>query len=86
METTLAQLTTVFQDVFDDDAIVLTLDTSADDIKDWDSLMHVTLVKNVERAFGLRFTSAQVALLTDVGDLVGLIESMRTSASAQSEG
>jgi acyl carrier protein len=83
METTLARLTAIFRDLFDDDTITLTLDTSADDIKDWDSLMHVTLIKQTEQAFGLRFTSAQVALLTDVGDLVKVIDSLNTSAQPE---
>jgi acyl carrier protein len=81
METTLSRLTSVFRDVFDDDSLVLSPDTSADDINDWDSLMHVTLVVNVERAFGLKFSTQQIALLTDVGELVELIDSMSAAST-----
>jgi acyl carrier protein len=76
METTLSRLTSVFREVFDDDTIVLTAGTTADHIQDWDSLMHLTLVAGVEKAFALRFSTAQVALLTDVGELVALIEQL----------
>lgn len=74
MATTLSRLEAVFRDVFDDDTLVLTFDTSADDIDAWDSMMHVTLMVRVEKEFSVKFTSAQVALLTDVGELVRLID------------
>jgi acyl carrier protein len=74
MPTTLSRLTDVFRSVFDDDTIELTAATCADDIADWDSLMHVTLMVNVERAFAVKFSSAEIALLTDVGELVELID------------
>lgn len=74
METTLARLTQVFRDVFDDDTLVITTGTAAGDIEGWDSLMHVTLILNVEKAFRVKFTSTQVASLKNVGELVKLIE------------
>jgi acyl carrier protein len=61
----------------------LTTDTTADDIQDWDSLMHVTLITHVEREFGIRFTSGQVALLMDVGELVSLIDRLSATARVQ---
>jgi acyl carrier protein len=61
----------------------LTADTTSDDVQDWDSLMHVTLITHVEREFGIRFTSGQVALLMDVGDLIGLIEQLTAPAGVQ---
>jgi len=74
METTLARLTEVFRDVFDDDELVVTPETAAGDIEGWDSLMHVTLILNLEKAFKVKFTSTQVASLKNVGDLLKLIE------------
>ena len=38
------QLTEIFRDVFDDDRIVLTPETTAADIHDWDSANHVNLI------------------------------------------
>jgi acyl carrier protein len=77
MDTTLSRLNAVFCDVFDDDTIELTKDTNADDIADWDSLMHVTLLVNVEKAFGVKFSTAQVALMTDVGELIEAIDGLK---------
>jgi len=69
----MAQLNEVFREVFEDDDLVITRETSAKDVAGWDSLMHVTLIVNVERAFGIRFTSSEVAALKKVGDLGDLI-------------
>ncbi len=71
-------LNELFRGVFDDEDLVITRETSARDIDDWDSLMHVTLLLTVEKGFGIRFSSSQVAGLTDVGQLVDLIEDKQT--------
>lgn len=80
-DTTLEKLQSVFRDVFDDDEVSINRQSSADDVDGWDSLMHVSLMINVEREFGVKFTTTQVASLKDVGELVDLIES-RLAAKA----
>jgi acyl carrier protein len=70
----LPRLNEVFRNVFDDDEIDVTRETTAKDVEGWDSLMHVTLIVNVEKAFGIKFTSSEVASLKSVGDLVDLID------------
>lgn len=74
MNETIDRLNGVFQQVFDDDEIEITPATTAKDVEGWDSMMHVTLMINVEKAFGLKFSSSEVASLQRVGDLVDLIE------------
>lgn len=73
MSDTLTRLTAVFHDVFDDDSIVLTRETTAADVEGWDSLMHVTLMMSIESAFKIRFVSSEVTGLKDVGQLADLI-------------
>lgn len=74
MSDRLATLNAVFREVFDDDELEITPATTAKDIEDWDSLMHVRLIVNVEKAFGVKFTSAEVASMQNVGELFSLIE------------
>jgi acyl carrier protein len=69
------QLQAVFRDVFDDDELTVNRHSSAADVEGWDSMMHVSLMINVERVFDVKFSTTQVASLKDVGELVDLIES-----------
>ena len=79
MSSTLARLNLVFREVFDDDDLEISTVMNADDVEGWDSLMHVTLMLRVEKAFGVKFTSSQVASLENVGQLVALIDAKRGS-------
>ena len=70
------QLNEVFRDVFDDESITVTDETTADDIEDWDSLEHINLIAAVEQQFGVRFNMGQIVTLKNVGEMADLIESM----------
>ena len=72
-ESTYEKLNEVFQDVFDDDSITVSAETTADDIEDWDSLEHINLVSAVEKEFGVKFTMAQVVGMKNVGEMVEVI-------------
>ena len=67
------QLTPLFQDVFGDDGIVLTPETTADDIAEWDSFNHINLIVAVETHYKIKFGTAEVEQLKDVGDMVAAI-------------
>ena len=69
------RLTGVFHVVFDDDSITLRPETTAKDIDEWDSLMHITLVVHVEKEFAIRLNAAEVGAMKNVGGMVALIES-----------
>ena len=69
------RLVEVFQEVLDMDDLVLTRETTANQVDGWDSLAHVRIVIGIEQAFGIRFETAEVAGLGNVGDLFTLIES-----------
>ena len=67
------QLTEVFQMVFDDDAITLTREMTADDLDAWDSMSHTTLLMAAEDSFEVEFEDWEVMDLPDVGALIDLI-------------
>lgn len=64
----------IFRDNFDDDSIVLTRETNAADIEDWDSLEQINLLTAIERKYGLKFNLGDVRGLQNVGDLLDLLE------------
>jgi acyl carrier protein len=68
------QLTTLFRNLFDEDTIVLTPETTAADIEGWDSFNHINLIVAVEAKFGIKFKTAELDELHNVGHLVTMIE------------
>jgi acyl carrier protein len=68
------QLTTLFRNLFDEDTIVLTPETTAADIEGWDSFNHINLIVAVEVKFGIKFKTAELDELHNVGHLVTMIE------------
>ena len=75
-----ARLTDILRDVFDDDAVIATPTLTAAEVPEWDSLAHVRLILAVQKAFGVKFSAAQVSTLKNVGDLADLIHSRRSAA------
>lgn len=69
----LKKLNVIFREVFDDDSITVTRATTADDIEDWDSLEHITLIGAVESAFRIRFKMHEVSTMKNVGEMVDII-------------
>ena len=70
----------IFQDVFDDDTIVVSDETTAADIEDWDSLTHITLISEIEDAFEIEFTMKDVLGLKNVGEMFDLLEAKLSNA------
>ena len=66
----------IFRDNFDDATLVITRDTCADDIEDWDSLEQINLLTAIEKKFSIKFKLADVRGLKDVGDLLDLVKRM----------
>ncbi len=67
------EMDAVFQDIFDDENIHVQDDTTAKDIADWDSLMHVTLCVAIERRFGIKFNMDQVNTMKNVGEMMDIV-------------
>ena len=75
MEGHIEKLTTIFRQVFDDEAIVLNDQLTANDIGSWDSLSHMLMITRVEDAFSIKFSLREINKLKNVGVLIKLIES-----------
>lgn len=66
-------LTEVFRDVFDEDSITLSPEMTANDIEGWDSQTHVMLTVAAEQRFGIKFRTAELESLRNVGHLAQVI-------------
>ena len=69
----ISRLNGVFRDVFGDDSISVSQDTTSADIEDWDSPAHISLMDAVENEFGIRFKMREVSSMKNVGDMIRLI-------------
>ena len=69
----LSRVQDIFRDVLDDEEIVLTDATTADDIDEWDSLSHIQLIVAVEKAFKVKFTSKEILSWKNIGELVDCV-------------
>ena len=74
-KTIYSRLNKVFRDVFDDDSITVGPKTTADDIEDWDSLEHITLISAVEREFRIKFKMGEISSMKNVGEMAQIIAS-----------
>lgn len=75
MRNILNELQPIFHDVFDDNSIVVTNETNAEMIEDWDSLSHIRLVVAIEKYFGIKFAFGELQDLKNVGEMAELIKS-----------
>ena len=67
------RLNLVFCDVFDDDKIEIFEEMTANELEEWDSLSHITLVLAVEKEFNIRLNAAEVGNLANVGEMIKLL-------------
>jgi acyl carrier protein len=77
----LEKLQAVFDDVFLED-VKVTPELSANDVEEWDSLLQISLVLGVEKAFNVRFRVGEVEGTKNLGEFAELIQKrMNQSAS-----
>ena len=70
----LSTLQSVYRDILDDENIVLTEETTAEDIEEWDSLTHVQIVAEIQKEFDVKFSAKEMLLWENVGDIIDAIE------------
>jgi len=64
------ELKPIFEDLFDEEDLVLTEKTTADEIEDWDSLTHVHLIVLIEKHYNIKFTAPEISNFNEIGDIV----------------
>jgi acyl carrier protein len=68
------RLTKILRDVFDDESLVATPEMTAADVAEWDSVNHITLVVAIEEEFGIKFKTAELEKMKNVGQMAEGIE------------
>ena len=57
--------------------MVITRETTADDVEAWDSLTHLQLIMEIEQAFKIKFKTSQLKNMPNVGAMIDAIEELR---------
>ena len=74
MHEILEELNGIFKRTFDDYDIILRDETTANDIKDWDSLSHVKMITEVEKHFQITFSTPEIMRWKNVGMMCSSIQ------------
>lgn len=69
-----SQINEIFIDTLDNEEIVISESTTANDIDEWDSLTHIQLVVAIEKHFKIRFTSKEIQSWNDVSEMLNCIQ------------
>ena len=75
----LKEVNELFKDILENDSLVITESTTADDVDEWDSLTHIQLIVAIEKHFKIRFTSAEINNFRNVGEMCEGIAKKLTS-------
>lgn len=70
----LQELQEIIRDIFDDDGLIITENTCARDIEEWDSIAQMDIVLAVERHFHVKFLPEEIVALKNVGDIMRLVQ------------
>ncbi|MFV0482782.1 MAG: acyl carrier protein [Bacteroidales bacterium] len=66
----LKQVNNIIIEVLDNDNIVLSEKTTADDVEEWDSLTNIHIIFAIEKHFSIKFTSKEMQDIKNVGELI----------------
>lgn len=79
LEEIIKQITPVFKDELEDNNLVLTPETTANDVETWDSITNIQLIVAIEKFYKIRFTSREIQEFKNVGELCECIISKITA-------
>lgn len=74
MDSMLLEVQDIFRDVFDQCDLLITRQSNASTIDDWDSLAHINLITAIEKKFKIKFALSELKELETVGDMLDLVQ------------
>ena len=69
-------LNRIFKEKLCDQSIEINLDTTADDILEWNSLKHLVIVLAIEKHFQIKFNPIQLSNMQNIEEMIDIIISL----------
>jgi acyl carrier protein len=63
------RLEDIFREIFNEDTLVLSDETTPQDVPGWDSVAHINLMFGIEQTFGVQFTGEELAAMGSFGEI-----------------
>lgn len=68
------KVVSIIKDELEDEKLVITESTTANDVNGWDSLEHLSIVHEIEVFFSVKFTLGEIQGFQNVGSMINAIE------------
>ena len=72
-EEVLSTIQEIFRDILDNEEIILSEETTADDVEEWDSLTHIQLIVAIEKKFKIKFNSNEILSWNNIGEMINSV-------------
>lgn len=69
----LKEINDIFIEIIDNNDVVLSESTTAEDIDEWDSLTHIQIIVSLEKHFKLRFESQEIQEWKNIADIINSV-------------
>lgn len=74
-EAILEKVNAAFVTILEHDNFKLTDETTANDVDGWESITHMMIISEIEKAFNIKFKLMDLMNMNNVGDLINTIQS-----------
>jgi acyl carrier protein len=82
LEQVISEVTRIVRQLLNDETIQLKYETTANEVKGWDSLQHIEIVLAVEKHFRIRFNFSELQKFKNVGQMCDNVVAKITKAKA----
>ena len=69
-------LNIIFKEKLLDESVEINLETTADDILEWNSLNHLAIILAIENHFQIKFNPIQLSNMQNIGEMIHIIISL----------
>ena len=77
MSNYIKEFESLFKEILENEDIILTNDTTAQEIDEWDSINHIYLVVEIEKHYKIKFSSSEILQWKNVGEMIDSVKAKK---------